>query len=381
MARSAHKYRAYPTVGQRELLARSFGCVRFVWNQILDWRSKEYALNGTKVNYARSTSRLTEIKQQPELAWLYEVPNIVLQQALRQQDAAFSNFFGKRGRYPQFKSKRTAKQSLRFTRGTFRIRDGQLFIQKSKEPLSFVQSREVPPNPTGLTVSRDAAGRYFVVFHCEEVKTRLEPTASAIGIDLGLAHFAGMSDGTKIAAPQIFRKSQHRLGRLQRQQARKQLGGKNRARARLKVARLHAKIADTRQDFLHKLSTQIIRENQAVSVEDLNTAGLLKNHCLAKSISDASWSEFARQLEYKAGWYGRDFIKVDRFYPSSQICSACGHQDGKKALNIREWACSECGVIHDRDINAAININTAGLAGIKTVRHDTVLKAVQGSNS
>lgn len=361
MIHCSHKYRAYLTDAQEILLAKTFGCVRFVWNNILDWRSKEYTLNGTKINYTKSTAKLTEIKQ--EFAWLYDVSNVALQQSLRNQDKAFNNFFAKRGKYPKFKSKH-GKQSIRLTSSAFRMRDGLLYIAKSDEPLNIVLSRALPEKVTSITISKDASGRYFVAFQGESEKVAMPVLSKTIGIDLGLTHFIATSDGEKIETPKIYRKYEAKLAMLQRRLSRKVKGSKNRNKARVKVARIHARIADARSDFLHKLSTRIIRENQTVSVEDLNVAGMQKNHCLAKSIADASWSEFVRQLEYKAAWYGRSFVKINRWYPSSQICSACGHQDGKKALSVRDWTCSECGTVHDRDINAAININTVGFTEI-----------------
>ena len=361
MERCSHKYRAYPTDDQARLLACTFGAVRFVWNSILDWRSKEYSLNGIKINYAKSTARLTEMKRNPDLVWLRDVSSVALQQALRNQATAFSNFFAKRGRYPSFKSKH-GKQSIRLVSGAFRIKSGALYIAKSDEPLRFVQSRPLPDTVTSITISKDTDGRYFVAFQGESGKTHLPPAEKKIGIDLGLGSFIATSDGETVAAPKIYRKHEAKLARLQRRLSRKQKRSRNRDKARIKVARIHARIKDARNDFLHKLSTRIIRENQAIAVEDLNVKGMQKNRHLSKSIADASWSEFVRQLEYKAAWYGREFVKISRWYPSSQICSVCGHRNGRKALDVRDWTCSACGATHERDVNAARNILAAGFA-------------------
>ncbi len=352
------KYRIYPTAEQKQLLAQTFGCVRYVWNTLLDWRSKEYALNGTKINYNSTSKKLTEIKQTTE--WLNDVSSVALQQTLRNQDAAFSNFFAKRGKYPKFKRKSNT-QSFRLMDTAYRLKDGKLYIAKSKDPIEVRFSRPLEGEHSSITISKDAADRYFVSF-CSEVEIESLPKVDKIiGVDLGLTDFVITSDGEKIKPLKALIKHQTKLAKLQRRLSKKQKGSNNRNKAKIKVAKVHAKIADSRKDFLHKLSTRLIRENQSIVTEDLNVIGMIKNHKLAKAIADASWSEFVRQLEYKAQWYCRTIVKCSPWYPSSQICSSCGTITDKKPLHIRTWTC-DCGVTHDRDINAAINIRTAGLA-------------------
>ena len=362
MKNKAYKYRIYPTAEQKQLLAQTFGCVRVVWNNLLDWRNKEYSLNGNKINYTKSSAHLTELKNQEQFSWLNDVSSVALQQTLRSQDVAFSNFFAKRAKYPNFKRK-SSNQSFRLMSTAYRLKDGQLYIAKSTEPLNVRWSRPLEGKHSSITISKDCADRYFVSF-CSELEIKSLPKVDkTVGIDLGLTDFLVTSDGEKVKPLKALIKYQKKLARLQKRLSKKLKGSNNAKEARLKVARLHNKISDSRKDFLHKLSTKLINENQVISLEDLNIAGMLGNHKLSKAISDASWSEFTRQLEYKANWYGRTIAKISPWYPSSQICSNCGVVTGKKPLQIRKWTC-DCGSTHDRDINAAINIHTAGLAGI-----------------
>src|SRR5690606_12013272 len=281
----------------------------------------------------------------------------------RHLQTAFVNFFAKRTQYPQFRRK-AGKQSAEYTASAFRWDGQSLRLAKMTEPLAIRWSRQIPKaaRVTTVTVSKGTTGRYFVSLLCDDTVAPKPAVQGTIGIDLGLSHFAVLSTGEKIAAPHTFRRHEARLARLQRRLARKQKGSARRAKARLKVARLHAKIADTRRDFLHKLSTRLIHDNQVIAVETLSVANMQKNRHLAKSISDAGWAEFVRQLEYKARWHGRTLVGIDRWYPSSKRCGDCGHTLPAMPLSVRQWICPECGSSHDRDINAARNILAAGLA-------------------
>ena len=318
-----------------------------------------------RVGYHETSAILTTLKQEPERAWLNEVSSVPVQQSLRHLQTAFANFFAKRARYPAFKSKHD-KQAAEYTASAFKWDGKALKLAKMDAPLSIRFSRTIPKAAklTTATVSKDASGRYFVSMLCDDKVSAKRKVKGKIGIDLGLTHFAILSTGEKIAAPNTFRKNEAMLAKLQRRLAKKQKGSANRVKAKLKVARLHAKTADARRDFLHKLSTRLINENQVIAIESLAVSNMQKNHCLAKSISDASWSEFVRQLEYKSLWYGRELVGIDRWYPSSKRCSDCGHTVPKMPLKVREWVCPECGAVHDRDINAARNVLTAGLAGL-----------------
>lgn len=359
----AYRFRFYPTPEQERILARTFGCARFVYNHMLRLRSDAWMQRQERMGYHESSAALTALKRQPEYARLNEVSSVPVQQALRHLQAAFANFFAKRARYPQFKRK-NGPQSAEYTTSAFKWDGRAPKLAKMAEPLAVRWSRAIPKAAkiTTVSVSRDTAGRYFVSLLCDDAVAAKPATRGKVGIDLGLTQFAILSTGEKVSAPNTFRKHEARLARLQHRLAKKTLGSNRRKKARLKVARLHAKIADARRDFLHKLSTRLVNENQVIAIESLSVSNMQKNHQLSKSISDASWAEFVRQLEYKARWYGRELVGIDRWYPSSKRCADCGHTVAKMPLGVRRWTCPECGADHDRDINAARNILAAGLA-------------------
>ncbi|CAM3727612.1 RNA-guided endonuclease TnpB family protein [Bordetella tumulicola] len=359
----AYRFRFYPTPEQAMTLARTVGCVRVVYNHMLNLRSTAWAERQERLGYHATSAALTVLKKMPDHIWLNEVSSVPLQQTLRHLQTAFVNFFAKRTGYARFKRK-DGPQSAEYTASAFRWDGRSLKLAKMREALPIRWSRQIPKTAkvTTVTVSKDPAGRYFVSLLCDDVVAQKPPTLNCIGIDLGLTHFATLSTGEKINAPQVFRQHEAKLAKLQRRLARKQRGSARRAKARLKVAKLHAKIADTRRDFPHQLSTRSIHENQVTAVESLSVSAMQKNRCLAKSIGDAGWAEFVRQLEYKARWCGRELVRVDRWYPSSKRCSHCGHVLPKLPLSARRWSCPGCGTDHDRDINAAHNVLAAGLA-------------------
>ena len=346
------------------MLARTFGCVRLVWNKALDVRTTAWYQRRQRVSYVQSSAMLTEWKRSEDLAFLSEVSSVPLQQALRHLQSAFGAFWEKRARYPQFKSRKRSRASAGYTRAAFRWRDGQLTLAKMSEPLAIVWSRPLPDGaePSTVTVSRDPSGRWFVSILVEITVRQLTPVTNTVGIDVGLTSLVTLSTGEKITNPKYERADRLRLARAQRNLSRKAKDSANRQKARVKVARVHARITDRRHDYLHKLTTRLVRENQAVVIEDLSVANMVRNHSLARTISDAAWGDLRGMLEYKCDWYGRDLIVVDRFYPSSKTCSACGHLVAKMPLNIRSWSCPQCGAVHDRDVNAAINLKAAGLA-------------------
>ena len=327
LRKRAYKYRFYPTEQQRQELLRTFGCVRLVYNKALEVRTAAWFTEQRRVSYVEFSAMLTEWKRTDELVFLNEVSSVPLQQCLRHLQSAFTNFFAKRARYPHFKSRKRGRSSAEYTRSGFRWRDGQLTLAKMVEPLAIVWSRPLPDGaePSTATVSRDAAGRWFVSMLVETATPQLPHTQAQVGVDAGITSLLTLSSGEKITNPKYGDRDRARLALAQKRLSRKQKGSNNRAKARHEVARVHARVSDRRRDFLHKLTTRLVRENQTIVIEDLNVAGMVRNRSLARVISDASWSEFRSLLEYKAAWSG-------------------------------------CGAVHDRDVNAARNILAAGLA-------------------
>ncbi len=364
--RTAYRCRAYPDEQQQVLLNRTFGCVRVAWNRTLAARQARYVSERKSTSYAETDRALTVLKRDPELAWLNKVSCVPLQQALRHQHTAFQAFFARRGRYPRFKSRRS-RQSATFTRSAFRMRGTDLHLAKMSGPLTVVWTWPgvdlAGLDPTSVTVARDPAGRWFVTFHAETPDPEpLPATGLAAGIDLGLTDFAVLSAGPPIPHPRHMDRHEQRLKRYQRRLARCQKGSANRQKAARKVARAHAQVTDARRDFLHKASTDVIRQFDVIAVEDLAVANMLRNRKLARAISRTGWAEFRRQLEYKAQRHGRQVLVADRWFPSSKTCSACGFLLAELDLGTRVWACPGCGTRHDRDLNAAKNILAAGLA-------------------
>lgn len=364
-----YQYRVYPAPGQRTALAQAFGCARVVFNDSLRVRRNAYVAGEKLSDTAVQKLVVTEAKRTTERAWLSDVASVVLVQACQDARRAYRNWFdslsGKRnGRTigaPRFRSRKDNRQSIRLTRNGFSIRQNHKLYAAKIGELKVAWSHRLPSEPSSVTIIKDAAGRYFASFVVETTDEPMPPLADEVGIDLGLATFAVLSDGKVIDSPRFLRRAERTLRKAQQALSRKQKGSHNRAKARLEVAKAHARVADSRKDWAHKHSTTIIRENQAVFVEDLCVSGLARTR-LAKSVHDAGWAMFTRMLEEKAIRYGRTFIKVDRFYPSSQLCSDCGQLDGPKLLSVRKWRCKACGAVHDRDLNAARNIHAAGRA-------------------
>ncbi|MEU4712248.1 RNA-guided endonuclease TnpB family protein [Micromonospora purpureochromogenes] len=363
--RRGFRYRFYPTPAQAEHLERTFGCVRLVYNRALEARARRWRDDGQRTTYGETSAWLTQWKRTEDLAFLNQVSAVPLQQTLRHLQAAFVAFWDRRSRYPRFKSKHRSRASAEYTRSAFRWRGGQLTLAKMGMPLAIVWSRPLPQDaePSTVTVSRDAAGRWFVSILVETRTVRPLPAVDQeVGLDVGLTRLVTLSTGEKVPNPRHEHADRRNLTTAQRELNRKAKGSNNRVRARKKVARIHARIADRRHDYLHKLSTRLVRENQTIVIEDLSVRNMLGNHRLARAISDAAWTHLRRMLEYKAAWHGRKVIVLDRWYPSSKKCSACGRINSAMPLAVRSWTCPECATLHDRDVNAAKNILAAGQA-------------------
>jgi putative transposase len=361
-----YKCRAYPDEAQAHVLNRTFGCIRVAWNRALAWRQQRYQTDKTRTTYAQASAYLTALKTTEELTWLNEVSSVPLQQAIRHQQAAYTAFFAGRARYPRFKS-RNDRQCAEYTRSGFRWRDGRLHLAKMGTPLTFTWSwPEVDPatiDPSTVTVSREACGRWYVAFAVDVPDPEpLPATGRPVGIDLGVKDFAVTSDEQRIPNPRHLEQRARNLARYQRRTARCQPGSANRGKARAKAARAHRKVRAARADFLHKTSTGLVRDHDLICLEDLAVKNMVRNRSVAKAISDCGWGTFREMLEYKAARYGRRVIVIDRWFPSSKMCSACGHVLAELGLGTRTWQCPSCGTRHDRDINAAKNILAAGLA-------------------
>ncbi len=355
-----YTFRAYPSVPQERALAKTFGCVRFVFNRALRLRSDSYAENKTSVSYGQTSAALTAWKKEPDCLWLNGVSSVPLQQCLRHLQTAFRNFFEKRAAYPRFKSRR-GEQGAEFTRSAFRWDGSQRNLTLAKiGHLRIRWSRQFASTPSTVTITKDCAGRYFVTLCLDETVAALPGTGLRVGIDLGTNRLATYSNGERVANPLHLQRKLAKLAKLQRTLARRCKGSGRWHRQRLKVARLHARIADSRREFLAKLTTDLIRRFDDISIEDLDVRGMMADRKHARGISDVGMHAFRRMLTYKCVWYGRELRLAGRFFPSSKLCSECGFMAEEMPLSVRSWTCPQCGAVHDRDENAAKNILAAG---------------------
>lgn len=375
-----YKYRIYLTQGQKDYMAKVFGCTRFISNWGLRKKTDAFYSDKIKIGQNELSRLMTLLKREKDTLWLQEVPHVVLAQALRQLDKAFVNFYRKQSRYPKFKS-RFDKQSATYTIGTVRIKGDKLYLAKIKKPIKIKWSRILPSEFSSATVTKDASDRYFISFMVEKEQLDLPSTGNEIGIDLGIKDIVVDSNGANSSNPKFTKQFERQLKRSQQKLSRCKKSSANRKKAKLRVSKIHAKITDSRNDFTHKLTTKLIQENDLIAMEDLQVKNMIRNHHLAKAIADVSWGEIERQLTYKSELSGRTLVKIDKFFPSSKRCSICGFILKELDLSVRKWMCPGCKAVNLRDFNAAKNILQAGhaiLAGCDLERQD--LKSVPRGN-